>query len=175
MTTQQNFDVTKFLAIIITILFLAVFISLNIGCNVQKKIEEAKKEAVRADRAEHPCANDTLYKLVPGETLILTDTIHRETTDTFFNWTYDTAFITKTLKRIDTIKAFIRDDYKINSLNDTINVHKQNESRLEGQLIQAKVNSLETEKASKNRLYIIIALSALILVGLGMYFKSFKL
>jgi hypothetical protein len=166
-------DVTKLLAIIIVVIFAAIIISVNTGCNVQKKIEEAKKEAVRADRAENPCSNDTIFRLVPGEQLILIDTVHTKSTDTLFNWTYDTEIITKTIRKVDTIKAFIRDDYKINSLKDSINVHKLAESTLQGQIYQQRINISEVEKTAKNRLYIILALCSLIAVsfGVGVYFK----
>lgn len=166
-------DTTKLLALIIAVIFAAIVLSLNIGCNVQKKIEAAKKEAVRADRAEHPCANDTIFRLIPGEQLILIDTVHHFTTDTFFNWTYDTAIITKTIRKVDTIKAFIRDDYKINSLKDSINVHKLSESSLKGQLYQEQLNTIEANKTAKNRLYMLFALGSLIAIsfGVGIYFK----
>ena len=169
-------DVTKLLAIIIAVIFAAIVISANTGCNIQKKIEAAKKEAVRSDRAEHPCANDTIFRLVPGESLVLIDTVHHFSTDTFFNWTYDTAIITKTIRKVDTIKAFIRDDYKINSLNDSINVHKLAESSLKGQLIQEQLNTLTERKTAKNRLAIIIGICSFLLLslGAGVYFKFFS-
>lgn len=172
MTYNNKFDLGQFITYLLVFTVLVLIISLGTGCHIQKRIEEAKKEAVRLDRALNPCSNDTIFRLVPGEQLVLIDTVHHFTTDTFFNFTYDTAIITKTIRKVDTIKAFIRDEYKINSLKDSINVHKQAESDLIGQLSQSKINSLESEKTSRNRLIIIIALSLLILVGICMYFKS---
>ena len=166
-------DTTKLLALIIAVIFVAIVLSLNIGCNVQKKIEAAKKEAVRADRAEYPCANDTIFRLIPGEQLVLIDTVKTVWHDSLFNWTYDTTVVTRTIRKVDTIKAFIRDDYKINSLKDSINVHKQAESHLQGQIYQEKLNTIEALKTAKNRLYILIAICSLIAVsfGVGTYFK----
>ena len=169
-------DTTKLLAIIIGIIFLAIIVSINTGCNIQKRIEAAKVEAVRADRAEHPCANDTIYRLVPGEQLVLIDTVHHHTTDTLFNWTYDTAVVTRTIRVVDTVKAFIRDNYKIDALTDSINRHNQIEANLNGQLIQEKLNTLTEQKTAKNRLAIIIAIFSFItiLLGVGVYFKFFS-
>jgi hypothetical protein len=175
MTYQEKppFDLGQFLTYLIVFFVLVFIICLGTGCGIEKKIEAAKKEAVRADRAEHPCANDTIFRLVPGEQLILTDTVQTIWHDSLFNWTYDTAYITKTIHKVDTIKAFIRDDYKINSLNDSINVHKQSEANLQGQIIQEKLNTIEANKTAKNRLYILIALCSLIAIsfGVGVYFK----
>jgi hypothetical protein len=176
MTHQEQkppFDLGEFVTILLIISILVTIITLGTGCGIQKKIEAAKKEAVRADRAENPCANDTIFRLVPGEQLVLIDTVHTKSTDTLFNWTYDTAFITRTIRKVDTIKAFIRDDYKINSLKDTINVHKQAESHLQGQIYQEQLNTLAAEKTAKNRLYLLITLGSLIAIsfGVGIYFK----
>ena len=176
MTLQEQkppFDLGEFLTILLIFTVLILVITLGTGCNVQKRIEAAKKEAVRIDRLISPCANDTIFRLVPGESLVLIDTVKTIWHDSIYNWTYDTTVVTKTIRKVDTIKAFIRDDYKINSLKDTINVHKQTEANLQGQIIQEKLNTIEANKTAKNRLYILIALCSLIAVsfGVGVYFK----
>lgn len=175
-TYSPKFDLGQLLTYLIVFSILVLIISLGTGCTSESKIQERIKEGIRIDREINKCANDTIFRLVPGEQLVLIDTVHHFTTDTLFNWTYDTAVITKTIRKVDTIKAFIRDDYKINSLNDSINVHKQIEANLQGQIIQEKLNTIEANKTAKNRLAIIIAIFSFIaiLMGVGVYFKFFS-
>jgi hypothetical protein len=171
----NKFNLGKFLFYLFAFIIVVVIVVLGTGCNIQKKIEEAKKEAVRADRAEKPCANDTIFKLVPGDSIITLQTVHTKSTDTLFNWTYDTAYITKTVHQIDTLKVFVRDNYKINALNDSLNAHRQAEANLQGQIIQEKLNTVDANKLAKNRLAIIIAIISFIalICGVGIYFKFF--
>ena len=157
----------------IKVLFSCIVLIIITSCSQEKKIQERIKEAVRIDRLIAPCQNDTIFRLVPGESLVLIDTVKTIWHDSIYNWTYDTTVIVKTVKKVDTIKAFIRDDYKINSLKDSVNVHKRAEANLQGQIYQEKLNTIEAEKKAKNRLYIILAICSLIAIsfGVGLYFK----
>ena len=170
---NQKFDLGEFIRILIVFAILVLIITLGTGCHIQQRIEAAKLEAVKMDRLAFPCANDTIFRLVPGESLVLIDTVKTIWHDSIYNWTYDTTVIVKTVKKVDTIKAFIRDDYKINSLKDSVNVHKRAEANLQGQIYQEKLNTIEAEKKAKNRLYIILAICSLIAIsfGVGLYFK----
>lgn len=160
-------DKSKELLIFIIIVWV-VLQFLLFGCTSERKIQERIKEGIRIDREINKCANDTLYKLIPGESLVLIDTVKTIWHDSIYNWTYDTTVIVKTVKKVDTIKAFIRDDYKINSLKDSVNVHKRSEANLQGQIYQEKLNTIEAQKTAKNRLWIIIGILVFVVGGAGL-------
>ena len=169
---QQQQDWRKWIVITVILLLLAIS---HWSCHVQQRIEEAKIEAVKLDRLEHPCTNDTLLRLIPGEILIQHDTTSTLCHDSIYNWNYDTVRITKTIHQRDTIQITVKDVYLINSLKDSVNVHRLAQSNLTGQLSQEKINTITAEKLAKNRLAIIIAILSFIalVLGVGIYFKFF--
>jgi len=79
--TQHNYKSWGWHALV-TVLLLAAFFTILAGCNVEKRIAQAKIDAVALDHALNPCANDTTIVTQQGETLVLIDTVRTTTTDT---------------------------------------------------------------------------------------------
>jgi hypothetical protein len=113
---------------------LALLLLSATSCNVQKRIAEASQQAVKMDRLENPCANDSVYITTQGATITNIDTMysHTHTSDTANYYRTDTITVTKTRTRIDTMVIAITDQYLVNAWKDSVNVHKRFTARLQG-------------------------------------------
>jgi hypothetical protein len=152
-----------------------IIILLFASCHVQQRIEQAKIDAVKMNRLENPCINDTILRLVPGEIFTQHDTTTNIWHDSIYNWTYDTIRITKTIKKTDTVKLTVKDLYLINSLNDSINVRKRIESKYLGQLQEkTKELSLEKKQGRKWMVYFILMIALLIAYFGVLFYLSLK-
>ena len=146
---------------------LLTIIVLGTGCHIQQRIEAA----VKIDRLEHPCINDTATIIAPGMPDIYEETnfIH----DTTYLHRPDTIRITRTIRRTDTIKRIIIDNYLINAWKDSVVTHKRTESYLQGQIIEKEAKY--TQEAKKSQKWTILFFSILTLnvtiIAVRLYLK----
>ena len=144
--------------------------SMLCGCNVQKRIEQAKIDAVTLDHAQNPCANDTTILTTPGETLVLIDTVRTHTTDTLAA-TPDTiqTTITITKRRIDTVMAVVVDKRLVNDYKDSVAKYKLLGAELSGKYIQQGETLKQAHKQARNLLIWLISLCVGIVIGIVLW------
>ena len=156
----------------VTILLLAAFFAILAGCNVQKRIEQAKIDAVALDHAQNPCVSDTVIHTTQGETLVLIDTVRTTTTDTLTQTDTLKTTITITKHRTDTVMAVVVDKRLVNDYKDSVSRYKLLEAHLRGQYTQQAQTLAETQKRAKNLLYGLFGLCVAIVVGVVLWIKS---
>ena len=154
----------------VTILLLAAFFAILAGCNVEKRIAQAKIDAVTLDHAQNPCANDTTYLTTPGETLVLIDTVRTHTTDTLAA-TPDTLreTITITKHRTDTVMAVVVDKRLINDYKDSVSRYKLIGAKLDGVNTQLRQTLAESQKRATRLLIWLLSLCCAIVIGIVLW------
>jgi len=157
---------------LVTILLLAAFFTILAGCNVEKRIAQAKIDAVALDHALNPCANDTTIVTQQGETLVLIDTVRTTTTDTLTQTDTLKTTITITKHRTDTIAVVVVDKRLIKDYQDSVSRYKLLAAKLEGQLKQQGGSLDKSQKANKTLLFSLFGLCVAIVVGVVLWIKS---
>ena len=142
------------------------------GCNVEKRIAQAKVDAVALDHAQNPCANDTTILTTPGETLVLIDSITTHTTDTLTQTDTLKTTITITKHRTDTVMAVVVDKRLVNDYKDSVSRYKLLETHLRGQYAQQAQTLTEAHKRARNLLYGLFGLCVVIVVGVVLWIKA---
>jgi len=156
----------------VTILLLAAFFTILSGCNVEKRIAQAKIDAVALDHALFPCANDSVFVTTQGETLVLIDTVRTTTTDTLTQTDTLKTTITITKHRTDTVMAVVVDKRGLKDAADSIARYRLIEAHLRGQYTQQAQTLAEAQKRATNLLYGLFGLCVLIVVGVVLWIKS---
>jgi len=154
---------------LVTVLLLAAFFAILAGCNVEKRIAQAKIDAVTLDHAQNPCANDTTIVTQQGETLVLIDTVRTTTTDTLSQTDTVQTTITITKHRTDTIMAIVVDKRGLKDAADSVSRYKLLLAHLSGQYTQQTQTLAETKKRATNLLIWLLALCAAIVVGIVLW------
>lgn len=140
-----------------------------VGCNVQKRIEQAKIDAVTLDHAKFPCANDTTIITNQGETLVLIDTVRTTTTDTLTQTDTLKTTITITKHRTDTVMAVVVDKRLVNDYKDSVTRYKLIASKTDGINTQLKQELSETQKRARNLLFWLLGLCVAIVIGVVLW------
>ena len=155
-------------------LIVAAFIAIVIfcaSCASSKKLDssatkrvmtnpELKKKIFRLIEPEFPCINDTFTKLLPGETIIKSDTFEipvystdtLEVTQAVIKW--KERVITRNIIRVDTLRLTVEDVRRLNIATDSMNYYK-------GLMIQSQAQSDEYRKErnqARRNLWILIVL-----------------
>jgi len=138
-------DLRKLFIILIALALLIIF-----SCNPARKIQKAEQTVEMNPQSFYkiglawqllnPCLNDTVIKTIPGEQLVLIDTVNKIWHDSIYNWTYDTTRITKTLKQTDTIKIVTKDLQILNVWKDSVQRQVILTSNLQGRYDQIQKN-----------------------------------
>jgi len=139
------------------------------GCNVEKRIAQAKVDAVALDHAQNPCANDTTILTTPGETLVLIDSITTHTTDTLTQTDTLKTTITITKHRIDTVMAVVVDKRLVNDYKDSVTRYKLIAAKTDGVNDQLRQTLAKVEKQSSIRLIWLLSVLAAILIGIVLW------
>ena len=166
-------DTQKLIAFLIMFFAIVALITCATGCHIQERITLASQQAVRLDRAEHPCTNDSVYITTQGATITTTDTMysHTHTTDTANYYQTDTITITKTRTRIDTMVIAITDQYLVNAWKDSVNVHKRITARLQGNNDELKQTIKQSDSRIMKLLVWLVLTWVLIVVGIVVLIK----
>lgn len=154
---------------LLTILFLAIFFTILAGCNVEKRIAQAKIDAVTLDHAQNPCANDTTILTTPGETLVLIDSVTTHTTDTLTQTDTLKTTITITKHRTDTIAVVVVDKRLINDYKDSVSRYKLLGAKLDGVNTQLRQTLAESQKQAKNLLIWLLAIGVAVVIGIVLW------
>jgi len=139
------------------------------GCNVEKRIAQAKIDAVALDHAQNPCANDTTFLTTPGETLVLIDSVTTHTTDTLTQTDTLKTTITITKHRTDTVMAIVVDKRLVNDYKDSIAHYKLLGEKLDGINIQLKQELAESQKRATRLLIWLLSLCVAIVIGIVLW------
>ena len=150
-------------------LLLYIIFAMLCGCNVQKRIEQAKIDAVTLDHAQNPCANDTTIVTQQGETLVLIDTVRTTTTDTLTQTDTLKTTITITKHRIDTVMAIVVDKRLVNDYKDSVTRYKLIAAKTDGVNTQLRQTLAKVEKQSSTRLIWLLSVLAAILIGIVLW------
>lgn len=153
----------------VTILLLAAFFAILAGCNVEKRIAQAKIDAVTLDHALNPCANDTTILTTPGETLVLIDSVTTHTTDTLTQTDTLRTTITITKHRTDTIAVVVVDKRLINDYKDSIAHYKLLGAKLDGINTQLRQTLAESQKRATRLLIWLLSLCVAIVIGIVLW------
>jgi len=154
---------------LVTVLLLAAFFTILAGCNVEKRIAQAKIDAVALDHALNPCANDTTIVTQQGETLVLIDTVRTTTTDTITQTDTLKTTITITKHRIDTIAVVVVDKRLVNDYKDSVSRYKLIEAHLRGQYTQQAQTLAAAQKRATNLLIWLLSLIGAIAIGIVLW------
>jgi hypothetical protein len=155
-------------AILLGIAF-GIALFLICGCNVEKRIAQAKIDAVALDHAQNPCANDTTIVTQQGETLVLIDTVTTTKTDTLSQTDTVQTTITITKHRTDTVMAVVLDKRLVNEYKDSVIAQRLKISFLSGQYAQQTQTLAATEKRATNLLIWLLSLCVAIVVGIVLW------
>lgn len=130
-----------------------------------------KEQVGREWEKANPCANDSIQIIVPGDTLIQTDTVTNIIRDVEFRegqtkvqTVYKTITNTRTIH--DTIKVTVVDTRRLNIANDSVNFYKGVIMQRNGQ-VSALQQEVKDMKHNRN-IWKIIAIG--LMVGIGGYF-----
>jgi len=148
---------------------LLIILAMLCGCNVEKRIAQAKVDAVALDHAQNPCANDTTILTTPGETLVLIDSITTHTTDTLTQTDTLKTTITITKHRTDTVMAVVVDKRLVNDYKDSADKYKRIIANLQGQMSKQDQHTAKVEKQSSTRLIWLLSVLAAILIGIVLW------
>ena len=161
---------------------IAVFVAIVIfcaSCASQKKLDSSatkrvlanadlKKKVFRLIEPDFPCVNDTFTKLLPGETIIKSDTFEipiystdtLEVSQAIIKW--KERVITRNIIRVDTLRLTVEDVRRLNIATDSMHYYK-------GLMIQAKADAAEYKKernTARRNLWILIVL----LIGTAVWY-----
>jgi len=153
----------------VTILLLAAFFTILSGCNVEKRIAQAKIDAVALDHALNPCANDTTIVTQQGETLVLIDTVRTTTTDTLTQTDTLKTTITITKHRTDTIAVVVVDKRLVNDYKDSVVKQRLLLAHLNGQYAQQAQTLAATQKRATNLLIWLLSLIGAVAIGIVLW------
>ena len=153
----------------VTILLLAAFFAILAGCNVQKRIEQAKIDAVTLDHAQNPCSNDSVFVTTPGETLVLIDSVTTHTTDTLTQTDTLRTTITITKHRTDTVMAVVVDKRLVNDYKDSVSRYKLIGAKLDGVNTQLRQTLAESQKRATRLLIWLLSLCVAIVIGIVLW------
>jgi len=160
---------------IITLIVLA-------GCVSQKKLDNKAVSRIMANPAlkdsigkewekVNPCVNDTVTKLLQGETVIISDTFEVPivVTDSFETTVavvkYKDRIITNTKLRVDTLRLTVEDTRRLRLANDSMNYYK-------GLWMQKTAEANEYRKQrNKSRTYLWVLIA---LLAVGTFFSIKK-
>lgn len=168
-----------------TILYTIICITF-FGCVSQKKLDSSAKKRVLSNpelkeqvgrewEKQNPCVNDTITKLLQGETITISDTFEVPVvaTDTFETTVavvkYKDRVITNTKVRVDTLRLTVEDTRRLGLANDSMNYYK-------GLYIQKTAEANEYRKQrnkSRTYLWILIVIIA-VATFFGIKKKVFK-
>jgi hypothetical protein len=148
---------------------LLLILAMLCGCNVEKRIAQAKIDAVALDHAQNPCANDTTIVTQQGETLVLIDTVRTTTTDTLTQTDTLKTTITITKHRTDTIAVVVVDKRLVNDYKDSISRYKLLEAHLRGQYTQQAQTLAKAEKRATSLLIWLLAIIGAIAIGIVLW------
>ncbi len=151
-------------------IFLLLFILCS--CNVQKRIDKAKVDAVMLDHILNPCANDTVIVTNLGETLVLIDTVIKTTTNVLNHVDTVTNTITIIKKRVDTIKVIVLDKRGLKDAADSVAHYKLINAHLQGQYAQQGQTLTKAEKRARLLFVWLIALCAAIAITIFINYKK---
>ena len=151
---------------------LAIFLVIICGCNVQKRIEQAKVDAVTLDHAQKPCANDSVFITTPGETLVLIDSILTHTRDTLSQTDTIRTTITITKQRTDTISVVVVDKRLVNDYKDSVVRYKLLGAKLEGINTELRQTLAESKKHAKKLLLWLLMLGLGVVIGIILKIKK---
>lgn len=153
----------------VTILLLAAFFAILAGCNVQKRIEIAKQEAIKLDHLENPCVSDSIFITTPGETLVLIDSVTTHTTDTLTQTDTLKTTITITKHRTDTVMAVVVDKRLVNDYKDSVSRYKLLGAKLDGVNTQLRQTLAESQKRATKLLIWLFAICCAIVLGIVLW------
>jgi len=148
---------------------LLIILVMLCGCNVEKRIAQAKQDAVALDHAQNPCANDTTIVTQQGETLVLIDTVRTTTTDTLTQTDTLKTTITITKHRTDTIAVVVVDKRLVNDYKDSVTRYKLIAAKTDGVNTQLRQTLAESQKQSSTRLIWLLSVLAAILIGIVLW------
>jgi len=151
---------------------LLIILIMLCGCNVEKRIAQAKIDAVALDHALNPCSNDSVFVTTQGETLVLIDTVRTTTTDTLTQTDTLKTTITITKHRTDTIAVVVVDKRLVNDYKDSVVKQRLLLAHLNGQYAQQAQTLAEAHKRARNLLYCLFGLCVAIVVGVVLWIKS---
>jgi hypothetical protein len=147
---------------ILTGALIATFLFILAGCNVEKRIAQAKVDAVALDHAQNPCANDTTIVTQQGETLVLIDTVRTTTTDTLTQTDTLKTTITITKHRTDTVMAVVVDKRLVNDYKDSVSTYKLKLAHLSGVNTELRQTLAEANKRAAKLLYVLFGIGLVI-------------
>ena len=139
------------------------------GCNVEKRIAQAKIDAVTIDHAQNPCSNDSVFVTTPGETLVLIDSVTTHTTDTLTQTDTLRTTITITKHRTDTVMAVVVDKRLVNDYKDSIAHYKLIGAKLDGVNTQLRQTLAESQKMATRLLIWLLAIGVAIVIGIVLW------
>lgn len=155
------------------------------GCNVEKRIAQARVDAVALDHAQNPCVSDSIFTTTQGETLVLIDTVYtinpnilphlEEGSDKIYKfqepYTQDTlkTTITITKHRIDTVMAVVVDKRLVNDYKDSVSAYKLKLAHLSGVNTQLRQTLAKVDKTATTRLIWLLSALAAILIGVVLW------
>jgi len=157
---------------LVTVLLLAAFFTILAGCNVEKRIAQAKIDAVALDHAQNPCANDTTIVTQQGETLVLIDSVTTRITDTLTQTDTLKTTITITKQRTDTVVAVVVDKRGLKDAADSIAAEKIKTAHLSGVNQELRQTLDAARIRARNLLYGLFGLCVAIVVGVVLWIKS---
>ena len=148
---------------------LLIILAMLCGCNVEKRIAQAKIDAVTLDHALFPCANDTTLVTTQGETLVLIDTVRTTTTDTLTQTDTLKTTITITKHRTDTVMAVVVDKRLVNDYKDSVTRYKLIAAKTDGVNDQLRQTLAATQKRATNLLIWVLSLIGAIAIGIVLW------
>ena len=175
--------ITHLRLIIAAIVALVIFFA---SCASSKKLDssatkrvlanaELKKKVFRLIEPEFPCINDTFTKLLPGETIIKSDTLEipvystdtLEVSQAIIKW--KERVITRNIIRVDTLRLTVEDVRRLNIATDSMNYYK-------GLMIQSQAQAAEYRKErNKWQLRFWLLLFGIIALSVGTWYVRRKL
>ncbi len=160
--------------------FVCLLIWILMGCSAtrDRKAKERilgdpklSEEMFKALEPSHPCVNDTFYRFLPGADVIDYDTIWSNNPVYFYDTMHfyhdvkskpQIQYITKTIRRTDTVVKNIEDVRRLN-------LALAENNNLKGQLQSMTVQKNEEKKGKQKYLWLFIAACGVI--GLGLFLK----
>lgn len=146
-----------------------IIFAMLFGCNVEKRIAQAKIDAVTLDHALNPCSNDSVFVTTPGETLVLIDSVTTHTTDTLTQTDTLKTTITITRHRTDTVMAVVVDKRLVNDYKDSVNRYKILGAKLDGVNTQLRQTLAESQKRATRLLIWLLSLCVAIVIGIVLW------
>lgn len=162
---RKPFDFGQAAAYALIAILLGCLITCGQGCmNIKKATQKVITNKEAFDTVGklyidlHPCVKDSVVTFLPGETTILVDTVQTILPgDTINNFRVDTlvSFITRTVNRVDTFKASVKDlqTFKI-LVKDYEKLLAENNTQ-SGKIYQLeKINLEQKQTIQRQKLYI---------------------